>query len=265
MVEKFIMAGPTPVHVCDSEQGEKCVVLLHGYLESMLVWDEFVPLLYKEVRVITLDLPGHGVSIVSGEIHTMEFLADTVADTLKKLGVERCTLVGHSMGGYVAAAFCEKYPQMVEGVVMFHSTPNADSEQKRLKREQEIKLMKAGKKEAIANVAPAARFAKENRHRLAPFIDECREIVLICEDEGIVALLKGMGERKDQNEMFRNLSARQLFIFGEDDEYIPVEIAREVEAAHPQAKTLWLKHSGHMGFVEEPELTAEAILEVVKG
>ena len=106
MVEKFITAGDTPVHVCDSEKGDRCAVLLHGYLESMLVWDDFVPYLYKQVRVITLDLPGHGISVVKGPVHTMEYLADVVKDTLDALGIARCTLVGHSMGGYVALAFC---------------------------------------------------------------------------------------------------------------------------------------------------------------
>ena len=105
MTEKFIMAGSTALHVCDSQAGDKCVVLLHGYLESLLVWEDFVPYLYKEVRVVTLDLPGHGISVVTGAVHTMDFLADTVADALKALGIGRCTLVGHSMGGYVALAF----------------------------------------------------------------------------------------------------------------------------------------------------------------
>ncbi len=262
MVEKFIMAGPTAVHVCDSEQGEKCVVLLHGYLESMLVWDDFIPLLYKDVRVVTLDLPGHGISMVTGDIHTMEFLADTLAATLEKLNIERCTLVGHSMGGYVAAAFCAKYPGMLDAVVMFHATPNADSEEKRAKRDQEIKLIAAGKKEAIAHIAPAARFAADNRHRLAPYIDECTEIILITEDEGILAILRGMRERKDHNEMFQQSTVKQLFIFGEKDEYIPLELAQSIEANHPQAKILWLKHSGHMGFIEEPEVTAQAIIDI---
>ena len=74
------MAGSTALHVCDSQVGDKCVVLLHGYLESALVWEDFVPYLYKEVRVVTLDLPGHGISVVTGEVHTMDFLADTGYD-----------------------------------------------------------------------------------------------------------------------------------------------------------------------------------------
>lgn len=131
MVEKFITAGDTPVHVCDSEKGDRCAVLLHGYLESMLVWDDFVPYLYKQVRVITLDLPGHGISVVKGPVHTMEYLADVVKDTLDALGIARCTLVGHSMGGYVALAFCEKYPERLDGVVLLSSTPDADTDEKK--------------------------------------------------------------------------------------------------------------------------------------
>ena len=90
MTEKFIMAGDTALHICDSERGERCVVLLHGYLESLLVWESFVPLLYKEVRVVTLDLPGHGISVVRGQTHTKEWLADVVADALAALGIGRC-------------------------------------------------------------------------------------------------------------------------------------------------------------------------------
>ena len=56
MTEKFIMAGSTPMHIADSQRGDKCVVLLHGYLESMLVWDEFAALLKESVRVVTIDL-----------------------------------------------------------------------------------------------------------------------------------------------------------------------------------------------------------------
>ena len=128
MVEKFIMAGDTPLHICDSEKGEKCVVLLHGYLESMLVWDEFIPLIYKSLRVVTIDIPGHGISQVKGEIHTMDYLSDVVADALKVLAIDKAYIVGHSMGGYVALAVCERHPEVVEGVVLLHSTPNADSE-----------------------------------------------------------------------------------------------------------------------------------------
>ena len=142
MTEKFIMAGSTPVHVADSGKGERCVVLLHGYLESMLVWDEFINLLKDSVRVVVIDLPGHGVSVVNGEVHTMEYLAECVAEAMKALGIDRYSVVGHSMGGYVALAMAELYPSSLNSVVLLSSTTSADSQEKCDRRRREIELIK---------------------------------------------------------------------------------------------------------------------------
>lgn len=267
MVDKFIIAGATALHICDSGKSENqqdCVVLLHGYLESMLIWDDFVPLLYKEVRVITLDLPGHGISVVEGEIHTMDFLADTVVAALKVLEVESATIVGHSMGGYVALAIAERHPSVVDALVLLSSTPNADSPEKVENREREIAIVEAGKKEMLAKSAPAKRFAEQNRARMRDYIADIAEVVQITEDEGIVAILRGMIGRKDQNEMLHHLSARQYFILGRHDDYIPLEVAEKMVSEHPQAEVIWLDESGHMGFLEQPQLTAEAIVRIAK-
>ncbi len=253
------------LHVADSGKGDKCVVLLHGYLESMYVWDDFLPLLTPSVRVITVDIPGHGVSDVVAEKHTMELMADVLHDMLDAMGVERITLVGHSMGGYISLAFCEKYPERLDGVVLLSSTPNADTEQKVENRRREIALVQAGKKDMLAAVAPAAGFAEPNRRRLRDYIDDLVEQVHITDDEGIVALLEGMILRKDQNDMLRQSAVRQLFILGRMDNYIPVEVAEAMVAAHPQAKVAWLDNSGHMGFIEQPEACAEALLDFVRG
>ncbi len=264
MKERFIMAAKTALHVCDSETPEApCVVLLHGYLESMYVWDDFVPLLYKRCRVLTLDLPGHGISQVEGPVHTMEFLADTVVAALDTLGIGRCTVVGHSMGGYVALAICERHPERLDGVVLLSSTPNPDSEQKRADREREIALVQSGKKELLSRVAPGAGFAPQNRDRCADSIDDLAETVMITEDDGIAALLRGMMQRPDRNEMLRRSAVRQLFIFGKCDGYIPVDKAEALAAAHPQAQVVWLEESGHMGFIEEPEKTAAALIDFI--
>lgn len=260
MVEKFMMAGETALHICDSEKGEKCVVLLHGYLESLMVWEDFIPHLYKQLRVVTLDLPGHGISVVNGECHTMEYLADVVADLMGSLGVERYTVVGHSMGGYVALAVAEKYADRLDGVVLLSSTPNPDTDEKRENRRREIELVKSGKKDLLARVAPEAGFAVVNRPRMKDYIADLTEQVHLTEEEGIVALLNGMIERKDQNEMLQKSAVRQLFILGKQDGYIPMEVAEAMVARHPQAEVAWLEESGHMGFLEQPEACAEALL-----
>jgi pimeloyl-ACP methyl ester carboxylesterase len=210
-----------------------------------------------------LDIPGHGISEVKGEVHTMDYLADVVAGALDALQIEKAYIVGHSMGGYVALSVCERHPNRVAGVVLLHSTPNADSEEKRKNREREISLVKSGKKELLAKSAPEAGFAVDNRRRCQPYIEDLAEMVHLTEDEGIVALLGGMIARKDQNEMLRNLPAPQLFILGRKDGYIVPEVAEAMVAAHPQAAVAWMENSGHMSFIEEPEACASALLDFV--
>ena len=251
------------MHIADSQRGDKCVVLLHGYLESMLVWDEFVALLKESVRVVTIDLPGHGVSMVTSEVHTMEYLAECVALAMEALGIERYSVVGHSMGGYVALAMVEKYASRLESIVLLSSTTSADSQEK-CDRRREIELIKAGKKNMLARLVPHAGFAPENVQRLKDYIEDIGELRLMTEDEGVIAILGGMIGRKSRGELLRQSGGPHMFIFGRHDYYSPVETAEEMIAADPTARVVWLEHSGHMGFYEEPELCAQAILEMVK-
>lgn len=96
-------------------------------------------------------------------------------------------------------------------------------------------------------------------------VDDLTEQVFITEDEGIIALLNGMIARKDRNELLRESSVPQLFILGSHDGYIPAEAAEAMIAAHPQAQVVRLENSGHMGFLEEPEATAQALLQFIFG
>ena len=86
---------------------------------------------------------------------------------------------------------------------------------------------------------------------------------MITEDEGVIAILAGMIERKDRDEVLRKSPVPHMFIFGKHDNYIPMDVAEELAAKHPEARVVWLENSGHMGFYEEPERCAEAILDMV--
>lgn len=254
------MIGDLALHYTDSQQEGKTILLLHGYLESLEVWDEFAKLLRKAgYRVVALDLPGHGISEVVGETHSMEFLAATVTQLMEKIDVEKATVIGHSMGGYVALALAAAYPGKLDGLVLFHSTPNPDSDEKKADRKREIEIIRAGKKELLSKTSPEKGFARENRLRFKDEIEDLGLQVMLTEDDGIVALLNGMMERKDMNDMLHGLKVPQLLIFGEKDEYITRPVAEEVICRQPQAQVAWLANSGHMGFIEEPEKSLEII------
>jgi pimeloyl-ACP methyl ester carboxylesterase len=262
-MEKFIIASGTAIRIGDTLVGDRTVVLLHGYLENLNVWDDLAGLLQPFVRVVSLDLPGHGISEVRGPVHTMDFLADVVHGALVELGVAKYTVIGHSMGGYVALALAARHPEVLDGLVLFSSTPNADSPEKREAREREIAIVESGKKELLSRTIPGRGFAPQNRTRMADLVEDFAELVMLTEDEGITALLRGMAARVDTNEMLRSLPVPQLFLLGRHDEYIGAEIAADMIARHPQATVAWLDASGHNGMVEEPRAAADAILEFI--
>jgi pimeloyl-ACP methyl ester carboxylesterase len=262
-MEKFIIADGVATRIADTLDGEQVVVLLHGYLENLNVWDELTGLIQPHLRVVALDLPGHGISQVRGPVHTMDFLADVVYDVMRGLGIAKYTVVGHSMGGYVALALAAKHPEKLSGLVLFSSTPNADSPAKREDRAREIAIVEGGKKELLARTLPAKGFAPQNRTRMADEIEDFAELITLTEDEGITALLRGMAERPDRGDMLRSLTVPQLFILGRHDEYISADVAAEMIARQPQAEVVWLEDSGHNGYIEQPRQAAEAILEFI--
>ena len=100
---------------------------------------------FEQFRVLTLDLPGHGQSGIWGKVHSMDDLAGSVNAILEAENIEKVFLVGHSMGGYVAMAFAELFPEKLIGYSLFHSTCFADTEEKKKNRDREISLVFAGK------------------------------------------------------------------------------------------------------------------------
>ncbi|MCD7969846.1 MAG: alpha/beta hydrolase [Alistipes sp.] len=270
VTDKFIKAGGFATRIrqygfdtADEGQADErpVIILLHGYLESLNVWDDFAPML-RDYRVVTMDIPGHGISEVHGDIHTMAMMAQVVTGVADNLGIGKFWIMGHSMGGYVASELLSAAPEKLAGIIMFHSTPNADTEEKKQNRLREIDLVEAGKKDLLAKTVDKG-FAAVNRRKFGDFIEDLRELVVLTDEQGIINLLRGMMERADHNDTFRQSTVPQLFIMGELDEYIPLETAKSLEESHPQARFEYLAASGHMGFVEEPVISAGIILDFI--
>lgn len=259
-MENFIMAQGIPVRVFDSKKGERAIVLLHGYLETLSVWDDFAEALIKlGYRVISIDLPGHGLSGTKGSVHTMEFMAEVLNEVLNKANINQSVVIGHSMGGYAALAFAKKYSDKTQALCLFHSTPNADSEEKKINRDREIDIIQQGKLETVVGLSIPRMFANDNVKRLNAIIEEIEENALIAEPNGIIACLQGMKGREDMNMFLKEFSKPLLLIFGVKDNHISTEVAEALIERFPQAKTIMLKQSGHAGFIEEPEASLESV------
>ncbi len=246
------------VHFDDLGSG-KVIVLLHGYLETMDIWGEFAKDLAKTYRVITIDIPGHGKSGKINDVHDMDLMADAVNTVLTFLRIEKCFVVGHSMGGYVTLAFMSKYRYKLYGISLFHSTPFADSDEKKANRDREIALIKDGKKDRLFNTNIPNGFATDNLEKFAAEVTKAKAIGAQNNEEGIIALLEGMKVRADRQNLLKETGLPVLFILGKKDNYIPYDLMHSVAQRTATGEILTLENSGHMGFIEEPEVCLKTL------
>jgi pimeloyl-ACP methyl ester carboxylesterase len=235
------------------------VVLLHGYLLSGEAWKPLSDLLSATFRVISVDIPGHGGSGVAGDTHSMEFIAEAVRAVLKDAGEKKVLLAGHSMGGYAALAFAEKYPGMLAGYILFHSHPYADAPESILKRKREIEVVSAGKKNIMYPANISMMFAESNLRTMPAALAKLRKLASANPAGGIIALLNGMMVRTRRTSVIEKGEVPLLWILGRSDRYFSPEAAVRDIKIPANAQVVILEKSGHLGFIEEPGLSSELI------
>jgi len=237
------------------------VVLLHGFLENSLMWQEVSQELSKRNRVICIDLLGHGKTGNLGYIHSMEDQAQMVKAVLNHLKVRKYILVGHSMGGYVALAFAKLFPSNVKGLCLMNSTALPDSEEKKLNRDRAIKAVKQNHKTFVRMAIPLL-FLEKNREIFTEEITQITQEALQLSPQGIIAALEGMKIRKNQTSIYKTANFPIQMIVGKQDP------ALDYESLISQTKNTNVKiiefPDGHMSHIENKNELIVALKQLIK-
>lgn len=223
------------------------VIFLHGFLETSKIWEPFINELSKKRQVICVDLPGHGNTGNFGNVHTMEHMAEVTYRVIEHLNISKATFIGHSMGGYVCLAFAEKYPNMISGLILVNSTPQADSEDRRIARDKAVEVVRKNKK-AYIKVAVSNLMAPGNDIRFKEEIEELIQEANKFSYKGIIAALKGMKIRTDKTTVLRQLTSQKIMISGKDDPVIPLNLAKK--ASKLSKCPLKIVEGGHLLYIE---------------
>lgn len=264
-MEFFTIAAGVSIHVWDTGGDKPCIVLLHGYLETMTVFYELVEALEDRFRLIVIDLPGHGLSDsapadASGKrVNSLSFCASVVAGVLDKCKVERAFAAGHSMGGYVTLQFLKDYPQRALGGILLASNPYADSPEKSADRMREQQLIADGKLLSLAAVSIPKMYFEEN---LRACDEKIRETVELCEThdpEGIIASLEGLRTRPDLQEVMAKPPVPLMLVHGDHDNFLPMEKVDTMKEKFPAVRYVLVPETGHNAFIERPEAVVEAL------
>lgn len=241
---KYFMSGSGP-----------CVVLLHGYMEDHRVWEPIVPAL-KDFTIIIPDMPGSGKDVIPENTDAIEFMADVVHELLLGLGTERYSVVGNSMGGYVAFRMIKKYGKFIDKAVLLSTNPFPDTAKDKRRRTREIDLLKHGKKDLIFKV-----FINSLDER---FRELYRRMSKDMPSENMVSLQTSMMNRPDNRDVFEEPPVPVHYMFGEDDTLIPVERIKALVEQCSKIRSELVKEATHFLVAEKPAVAQRFIVESLK-
>ena len=259
-MSKFLNYKGVSIHFSDAGKGE-AIVLLHGFLEDISMWNHLQKTLIKTNRVICIDLLGHGKSECLGYVHTMETMAESVKFVLDSLNIDKAKFIGHSMGGYVALALAEKHNNIIDSLCLMNSTAQEDSEERKALRTRAIEMAKRNY-EPLVSMSVANLFSQTTRLNFLVQIDEAKQVALKTPVQGYIACTEGMKLRKNREQVLSSAKFKTLIIAGKNDPVLSYNsIVKEAERTNTNIVSF---PNGHMSHIENAAELEQEVLVFIK-
>lgn len=260
---RWMQVKGRPVNVIDVGEGP-AVVLLHGLSGCWQNWLESILPLAADHRVIAIDLPGFGESPMPDATISVSGYARIVAELLEALGVERATIVGNSMGGFVGCEMAIRFPARVERLVLVAaaglSLRHMRHERKRglRARAENLSFFALGRLARHTDIVVRSRRLRRGLLLLVVAHPERLPGPLILEQAhgagkpGFDAALDAMTAYPIRDRL-GEIGCPTLIVWGGEDRLVPVRDASEFEWLIPDARRLIYADTGHMVMLERPE------------
>lgn len=229
------------------------LVFIHGHGVDASLWDGLYAVLSSEYPIIKPDFS----SLTRHQ--TIEAYAEHLYGLLKEAQVDKCVMIGHSMGGYIALAFAETHPEMLLGLGLFHSTAFADDPERQAKRQLAIEKLETQGSPAFIEETVPKMVAESNLERLAATVQQLIEKGNAIPPEALIAGMNAIRSRPDRTSVVKNAPFPILLIMGKQDNMIPYEKNRELVDMPADGQTVVLENAGHLGMIEQPEEAVQAI------
>ncbi|WP_185855965.1 alpha/beta fold hydrolase [Blattabacterium cuenoti] len=240
------------------------IIFLHGFMESLKIWNYISDFLSQKYKIILIDFPGHGKSSFSGEenIFSMEKSAEIVKSILEKEKIEKAVFVGHSMGGYISLALAERNPEIFLGLCLLHSTASSDSIERKQNRKRSIQLIKENYS-LFVSTSVNKLFNPIQLKSLQKEFNLIKKIALSTSVSSVISFLRGMSIRKDRKFLLKKTNFPKLYIIGIYDLILDAKEIRN-ESKNGYKSSFVEIPTGHIGPIENPEKIIEILENFMK-
>ncbi|MDK7674302.1 alpha/beta hydrolase [Weeksella virosa] len=229
-------------------KGINTLIFLHGFLENRKIWFDLAEDLASDFSILLIDFPGHGLSKNIDGNPSVDQIAREVIRVADHENIESFTVWGHSMGGYVALAIADLFPQRLDALVLMNSTTFADNVEKKLQRIKAKKTVEKNLKTLINLSIPNLFYQQKNEEKQAA-IEVLKEIAYETSVEGAQYALDAMRLRPDRHKTLLQFPKPSLVIVGKYDQTVnPRELLACLEN-HPTVTTKTLS-TGHVSHYE---------------
>lgn len=244
------------------------VVLVHGLGHwTDAAWGRLVARLDQTRRYVAFDLPGFGASDKPAARYDQAFFRRVVDDAVAELATSRFALVGHSLGGFIAADWAGVHPDRVSRLALI--APGGFA---RTPRHVAVALLARLFGGAFARVVPSRRFVRAQLRRAAAAHEALdpehverlyalsQELAFRRAFGGVyAAAVDTFFNRRELHAAFARYRGPVFCAWGRHDRFINVAGLCDVTRVYPHAATQILENSGHLPMIEEPQQLAEAL------
>ena len=236
-------------------------LLIHGFGEDGNVFNQAIKHLPEQGMLLIPDLPGSGESeIWTAAEPSLNDFALALDAILEKEGIEKCSVMGHSMGGYIAMAFAEQFPEKMVALSLLHSTAYADSAERIQKRKQAIDFIEREGAAAFLRISLPGLFAPAFREQGKAAIDALLTSMKQVSGSTLIQYYRAMMQRPDRSKLLEVAPYPVMFIIGQEDEIVQPADTLQLADITANAYIHVLDNVGHMSMLEAPELFASLLI-----
>ena len=247
----------------DRGEGE-AVVLVHGFPLDRTLWQGQDPLT-RQLRLVRFDLPGFGTEAATESwTASMETYSSAVLAAMDSAGLERATLCGLSMGGYVLFDLWRRAPGRIARLVLCDTRAEPDSAEARRGRQQGITTVRDGRRQELTDSMLDKLLCPASLAQPA-LVDPVRAMMARASDAGICAALHAMQHRPDSTPDLPGITVPTLVVVGSEDKLTPPEDARRMQASIPGSRMVELNGAAHLSPFENPDAFNNALLGFIEG
>ncbi len=264
---QFVTIGNQKVHLRDEGQGPT-LLLVHGAGASLHTWEGIVTELVDSFRIITLDLPGFGLTGPQTEgNYSISRQVQLIDDIVDSLGVDNFVIGGNSMGGLIAWRYAVEHQERLDGLILidavgypkagwpyifgFARLPGVSLIFKSMLPRWYVRgaLKRAYGKNRKVTKANVTRYYELNRH----------------EGNRSAGMEIMSGVMEDYTDKIQDIEIPALILWGKKDKIIDIKNAENFAADLPNSISVVYEKEGHIPMEESPELTAIDMREFLKG